>query len=241
MTAFKAILFDLDDTLLHNPMFTFLPAYFQALLEHVVPLVDAERFLQVMMEAIAQMDANDGRRRMTNAEVFAAHFFPALGHAPEELIPVFERFYAESFPRLRSLTRPVPEARPLMEWVFGLGVPVVIATNPVFPLTAIEQRLDWANIPTTEFDYALVTAYDNMHATKSHPAYYREVASFLGLPPEECLMAGNEWEMDITSATRAGISAYWITAPDTPLPSAVPGPGALLGRGSLADFWEYLR
>jgi FMN phosphatase YigB (HAD superfamily) len=183
------------------------------------------------------MEKNDGTGP-TNREAFATVFYPAVGHDQAKLEPVFARFYAEEFPKLRALTQPQPEARPLLEWAFGRGLQVVIATNPVFPRTAIEQRLAWAGVPVTEFDYALVTVYEDMHATKAHPAYYWEILARLERQPDECVMVGDHWERDIGPAASVSVPVYWIAAPAEKPPA---DDVTLAGQGSLADLWEWLR
>jgi len=234
-----------DDTLLGNSMETFIPAYFQALTRHVAHLIPPKRLISELMRATHAMETNDGNGP-TNEETFAAAFYPALGYEPAELKPIFERFYAEEFPKLRTLTQPRPEARLLVEWAFERGLQVVIATNPLFPRSPIEQRLEWAGVPVTEFDYALVTTYEDMHATKSHPAYYREILARLGRQPNECLMVGDHWEWDIAQAASVGIPAYWITEPDDALPpyrgdKRGDKRGVLVGQGTLADLLAWVR
>ena len=252
----KAILFDLDDTLLGNSMETFMPAYFQALTRHVAHLIPPEHLMSELMRASQVMIANDGSGP-TNEEAFVSIFFPALGYNPDELRPIFEQFYVGEFPKLRPLTQPRPEAQPLVEWGFERGLQVVIATNPLFPRSAIEQRLEWAGVPVTEFDYALVTCYEIMHATKTHPAYYREILTQLGRQPSECLMVGDNWEWDVVNATSVGIPAYWIAQPDKVPPPFPPHRGdkrgvgfpphrgdkrgVLVGQGTLADLWNCVK
>jgi HAD superfamily hydrolase (TIGR01549 family) len=240
----KAILFDLDDTLIGNSMETFVPAYFQALTRYVAQLIPPERLVSELLRCTREMEANDGTGP-TNEERFAAAFFPAVGHEPEELKPVFERFYAEEFQKLRGLTRTLPEARPLVEWAFERGLQVAIATNPLFPRSPIEQRLEWAGVPVTDFDYALVTSYENMHATKAHPAYYREILAQLGRQPGDCLMVGDDWKRDIAPAASVGIPGYWITNSSDAPPALPPGRGdkrgGLVGRGTLADLGDWIR
>ncbi|MEW6335907.1 MAG: HAD family hydrolase [Acidobacteriota bacterium] len=227
----KALLLDLDETLLINPMGRFIPAYFQALTRFLAGHVPAETLIAELLAGTRAMDGNDGGGA-TNEEAFAAHFYPAVGVAREVLEPEFRRFYAEAFPTLRALTRPHPEARPLVEWAFAAGLQVAIATNPLFPLAAIEERLRWAGVPVSEFPYDLITAFESMHATKSHPAYYREVLERLGRVPGECLMAGDDWAWDIVPAAALGIRTFWIGEPE-----AVPRePGVVLdGAGPLGE------
>lgn len=227
----KALLLDLDDTLLVNPMERFIPAYFQALTRFLAGHVPPETLIAELLAGTRAMDGNDGTGP-TNEETFAAHFYAAVGVPREVLEPEFRRFYAEAFPTLRALTRPHPDARPLVEWAFASGLQVAIATNPLFPLAAIEERLAWAGVPASEFPYHLITAYESMHATKSHPAYYREVLERLGRKPGECLMAGDDWAWDIVPAAALGIRTFWIGEPeDVPCE-----PGVVLnGAGPLGE------
>ncbi|MGE5236007.1 MAG: HAD family hydrolase [Acidobacteriota bacterium] len=230
----RALLLDLDDTLLVNPMATFIPAYFQALTRYVAGHVPPERLIAELLRATRAMDGNDGSGP-TNQETFAAHFYPALGVERAELEPVLERFYAEAFPALRVLARRLPEAREIVRWAFDHDLQVAIATNPLFPRTAIAQRLEWAGVPEREFPYALVTTYEDTHATKSHPAYYREILAALGRAPAECLMVGDDWGWDIEPTVTMGMAAYWIADPAAPRPRPEL---AVLGQGRLGDFWR---
>jgi len=212
-------------------MEVFIPTYFQALSQYVAHLIPRDRFLGELLRATQVMDSNDGAG-LTNEEAFASIFYPAVGFDRKDLWPVFDTFYAKEFPKLRPLTQPRQAARPLIEWALDNGLQVAIATNPLFPRTGVDQRLEWGGIPVTELDYALVTTYEEMHATKSSPAYYREVLDYLGRQPEECLMVGDAWEMDIARAADVGIPGYWIAAPE----DVPPGNGLeLAGRGALDD------
>jgi HAD superfamily hydrolase (TIGR01549 family) len=228
----KAVLFDLDDTLLGNAMDTFLPAYFQALTRHLDHLIPPERLIPDLMRATKAMDANH-HRELTNEEAFASVFYPLLGEDRSTVETAFQRFYTEEFPKLRRLTRRRPEARSLVTAALEGGLQVAIATNPMFPRIAVEERLAWAGVPVERFNYALVTTYENMHATKSHRAYYREILEKLGRRPDECLMVGDNWKMDIVPASSVGLRVYWVTGENE-----VPRPNAsLIGRGTLADLW----
>lgn len=233
----RAILYDLDNTLLGNPMERFIPAYLQALSEHMAGYFTQEVFIRHLLSATDAMtrDTNPAR---TNAQVFDAAFFPSLGVSREELAPLFDDFYANRFPHLQPLTQVRAAARPLMEWTFAQGFQVAIATNPLFPLTAIAQRLDWAGVPESEFSYDLITSYETMHATKPHTAYYDEIVGQLGRAAAECLVVGDDWEGDIRPAQSMGMLAYWIAAPDAEPPPQSPLPD---GQGSLADFARWIQ
>ncbi len=204
----QAILFDLDDTLLTNPMESFLPAYFQALTEKVSHLVPQDDFLQHLMRATQQVIA-DTDPRQTNRDVFWAAFLPAVELSADDLLPLLEDFYANDFPRLRKYTARRPEARDIVQQAFDRGYDVAIATNPLFPRQAILHRLEWAGV--IDFPYALITSYEDMHFTKPHAAYYQEIADCIGHAPEACLMVGDDVENDIEPAAESGMRTFWIT------------------------------
>ena len=230
----KAILFDLDDTLLDNKMETFLPKYLEALTARVAHLIPPHRFVEQLMSSTKAMTRNTDPTR-TNRQVFIEDFFPKVGRPLEVLMPIFDDFYAHDFGQLRICTQTKPEARVIVGEVFAQGYTVVIATSPVFPLTAIEQRLEWAEV--RDFDYALITSYENMHASKPHPAYYREILDKIGCRAEECLMVGNSFEDDIAPAMELGIRSFWVTDPRPDVTK--PALQADL-QGTLADFGKLI-
>ena len=94
-----------------------------------------------------------------------------------------------------------------MEKLLARNTRIVIATNAVFPLTALEQRLAWAGL--RDFDFELITSYEVMHFCKPHPEYYKEILSLIGLPPEECLMVGNDIGEDLPAGT-IGIKTFLV-------------------------------
>jgi FMN phosphatase YigB (HAD superfamily) len=226
LNSLKAILFDLDGTLLDNNMADFLPHYFERLTARVAHVVPPEKFIAHLLRATEAMIANDGRA--TNAEVFAAAFYPLVGHARARLEPLFIEFYARDFPELRRHTRRKPEARPLVQRAFDLGYDVVIATNPLFPMAAVQHRLAWAG--SADFPYRLVTTYENSRACKPNLRYFEEICAHIGHLSEACLMVGDE-AMDMVAA-RVGMTTFLVPGPATVLDVDTPEPTC---RGTLAD------
>jgi FMN phosphatase YigB (HAD superfamily) len=226
----KALLLDLDDTLLGNNTQTFMEHYFALLDEYARPVFDQAIFLPALIRSTQTTIINTDPA-LTNAEVFWANFEVLTGGRRSDLEPFFQRFYETEFPRLRSSIEVRPAAAELIQAAHHHNLAIVIATNPLFPLTAIEQRLEWAGIPVTRFPYALVTAYENMHATKPQPAYYHEILGMIGYSPCEAIMAGDDWKNDITPATQAGLHAYWITNGQ----AEPPDPALICGQGTLDE------
>jgi hypothetical protein len=88
----------------------------------------------------------------------------------------------------------------------------VIATNPLHPLEAVEQRLRWAGLPTE--GYALITHSGNMHFAKPEPAYYAEIAARVGVEPDEAVMIGDSPTNDITPAQTIGMQVIHVDPTD---------------------------
>jgi HAD superfamily hydrolase (TIGR01549 family) len=167
--------------------------------------------------------------------VFWGLFAQRTGLDTDILELQFDRFYSEQFPKMRDVTEFRPKTPQLIQTCFDRGYKVVIATNPLFPQRAIEERLVWAGIPVTKYDFALVTTYDNMHATKPNQAYYVEILENIGVAPQEAIMIGDDWNNDIAPAATLGLDTYWISTEST-LPDAID----VRGSGSLSDFAHLL-
>lgn len=228
------ILFDLDNTLLGNDMSTFLPPYF-ALIDRFIQTEFQQGSMLPAIIASSQEMARNTAPDLTNREVFWQHFGQQFELDRKALEERLNRFYLQEFKDLQKVTQQLPAAAELVRTAFAKGLQVVIATNPMFPLIAVEERLRWAGIPAADFPYLLITNYENMHAAKPHLAYYQEILQIANCRPENALMAGDNWVNDIEPAAALGIFTYWIqlTAappPDPDLPSAYGSLEGLLMR-----------
>jgi FMN phosphatase YigB (HAD superfamily) len=203
------LLIDLDDTLLTNDIDVFQKAYFKRLAQALQPWVPAEKMMPAMMAAVQAMLTKKSPT-LTMEEQFDAVFYPQIGVIKSELNDVIHRFYAETFPELRKYTAPKPEAVALVQEAIRRGWDVVVATNPLFPYTAIEQRLEWAGLPPKETGFKWVTNYETAHFCKPHPAFYAEILGQLNWPSSPTVMVGNSLEDDILPAERLGLPTYWL-------------------------------
>lgn len=215
----RAVLFDLDNTLLGNDLDTFMPGYFHLLGRYAEVVMPRELFLRELL-ACTRLTVASEDTAVSNRDTFWQAFERQTGQDPAKLEPFFDRFYRTQFAQLEALTRRLPAAAPLVQFCFDQGLQVVVATNPLFPRTAIEARLAWAGVPTSEYPYDLVTTYENMHSTKPHPSYYAEILRKLNCPAHEALMVGDDWQNDIEPAAAVGLHAYWVHAGDAPAPDA---------------------
>ena len=168
----RAILFDLDDTLLTNNMDEFMPRYLKLISAYAAGLYDPAQLIQHLLIA-SQVMVDNADPAVSNEQAFWDEFSKLTHFDRDEMIPFFTRFYETEFDKIQSATKRRPEARPLVEWALRQRYAVVIATNPMFPRIAIDWRLAWAGID--DFDYDLVTSYEVMHFTKPNPGYYQEI------------------------------------------------------------------
>ncbi len=203
------LLLDLDDTLLDNGMEVFLPAYFQALSKHIEPLVNPAQFIDCLLAATARMIDND-RPDRTLLEIFNASFYSGLGVAPEMLEPAILSFYQQVFPDLRQHTRQLPAAKDLINTAGKRGYTVAIATNPLFPRTAIDQRLDWSGVCSVQYPFDLVSAMESFHFAKPNPAYFAELLAQLGWPDSPAIVVGDDPKNDIEPARTLGLPTFHV-------------------------------
>lgn len=231
------LLFDLDDTLLGNDIHRFVPAYLRQFSAHLAGIIPPQSFVESLL-AGSQAMLKNGDPRCTLEEIFNATFYPRVKTPPEKLRPHIESFYTQGFPALRGETTQIPAARDTMGWAFDSGFKVAIATNSLFPRTAILQRLEWAGISADEFPFALIASLEFMRFAKPRPEFFAEILARLDCRPEEVMMIGNEWANDIAPAAVLGIHTFWIAAPDSAPPENHARP---VGAGALADFLNWAR
>lgn len=228
----RAVLFDLDGTLLDIDLPGFLGRYFAALSRTAVAEVAGDgHALDEAMKAIrlstdTMMVPHAG---YTNREVFDEEFFRLTSIHLGEHWPAFERFYAEEFPALGDGYGPKVGARRAIETARELGLKVAVATNPIFPRPAIDHRLAWAGLDDHEFD--VVTSYEWMYACKPHGAYFRQTAEAMGLTPHDCLMVGDDRMLDMPAAD-IGMKTFYV---------GEHADASSDYRGSLEDLAELLR
>jgi FMN phosphatase YigB (HAD superfamily) len=234
----KAVLFDLDDTLLRTNTDHFVERYLASLadlcLKRVPTLASHEVPIDKAIGYAARATVGNLDPTRVNAEVFATTITGLLklpADAAQKLIEVFQEG-AEL--QSSENVSPIPAARPLIERLLDMGMAVVIATNPLFPPAAVAQRLAWGGLDSPRLPYALVTNIDIMHFTKPNPHYYEEILARIGAEADETIMIGDSFANDIVPAAKAGLNTFWIDWGEAPTsPDIVPE-----GMGTLDDFAE---
>lgn len=204
----KYILLDLDATLYHLDEEKFLNAYFEAIGKKAVQLgFDFETAVKALYYGSQAMSKGDGS--LTNEQLFWGAFEKIMGKLPKEKREAFDAYYENEFNDLKVFSKPVEEAKQAVKKLKERGYTLVIATNPVLPVIAQDQRIKWAELDKE--DFALVTSFEDFHFSKPSPAFYKEVVEKLDAKPEECIMVGNDARGDILAAQEAGLKAFLIT------------------------------
>ncbi len=202
----RAVLFDLDGTLLDIDIDAFLHVYFGALgpvLAEVTGMTPKSSIDAVIDSTGAMMRPHPG---LTNRETFDARFSQLTGVDLGSNGTVIADFYRDVFPSLGAGLGPMPGARQAVQAASDAGMVLAVATNPIFPAAAVSERIRWAGLDDVPF--ALVTTYETMHACKPERAYFEEAAGMLGVQPSECLMVGDDVTLDM-GATSAGMITFF--------------------------------
>lgn len=204
----KAILFDLDGTLLPMNQDEFVKGYLNLLSEKLSPYgYEPKKLIETVWEGTAAMVRNNGKQ--SNESVFWEKFAEAYGKEKcKKDRPLFDDFYRKDFEETRAFCSYHVKAADTVRRAGQSGCRVVLATNPIFPKVAIESRIRWAGLSPEDFVFC--TTYENFGYCKPNPEYYLDIAKRLGLPPEECLMVGNDVSEDMVAET-VGMKVFLLT------------------------------
>ena len=204
----KAILFDLDGTLLPLDEKLFVDIYFTELSKVFSEYnIESNKLVEAIWTATYEIIKNDGKR--TNEEAFWEKFKSIINIDLSNVKEVLEKFYAnEFFTKLKKCSAENNLAKVAVNLAKKNGRKVVLATNPVFPIDAL-VRLKWTGLDVDDFDY--VTHYSNSSFSKPNPKYYLDLCEKLDVEPKDCLMIGNDERQDIFAASSAGMNCYLVT------------------------------
>ena len=224
----KAILFDLDGTLIDCDVNLFTRNYLNALSKTLSPFISPKKTLKTLLQASKEIENSDGTK--VNFERFEDIFFSVINQPKNVINPIIDKFYETEFPKLKEYFSVKPNAHDMMEKVFRKNYKVVIATTPVLPEIAIVQRLKWAGVG--EFPYDLITSIENCRTSKSLSSllYYKDILEKLDLPAESCLMVGDEAKDMI--AANLGCLTFLVKGQNNNLDESIPVPTF---QGTLTD------
>lgn len=232
----STFLFDLDGTLLDINIDSFLEYYFDSLSREFSDLCESrEEFIRILMESTRKMIENDGKK--SNQEVFMEDFLAKITSGDQqELKKRFDHFYKNKFPKLQKyFDFDSSIGSELVKYIKDKDKKLVLATNPLFPKTAVVERLNWAGLSEDDFDF--ITSYENMSFAKPNPDYYLEILDKIEQAPEDCLMIGNDMEED-TAAADVGIKTVIV---NDNLIEAEDNVHKIEWRGSLEELTEIIK
>lgn len=203
----KAILFDMDGTLLPMDIDKFTKGYFEEIGKYMSSFgYNPKELIQGIWKGTEAMVKNDGTQ--SNEAVFWKTFSLLIGCDATKDIPLFTRFYEEKFDQVKSTCGYTKDASKLIEFLKEKRVELILTTNPIFPMIAQTKRLAWAGIK--ESDFSWITSYENSHYCKPNLKYYEEVLSHFSYSPSECLMIGNDVGEDMV-ARNLGMQVFLLT------------------------------
>ncbi|HHU92099.1 MAG TPA: HAD family hydrolase [Halanaerobiaceae bacterium] len=203
----KTALLDLDGTLLPIETDDFIKKYFILLQEEFAGIFAGDLLIKNLMLATNEMIKNKGAK--SNKDVFMEHFFALMEiDNQDEIMERFDLFYLNSFPSLKAGIKETSLSRKLVKGLKDKGYQLVLATNSLFPIEALRERVSWANVDPD--DFVLITDYETMHYSKPNINYYKEILELLNLEPENCLMIGNDVQEDLV-AGQLGMETFLVT------------------------------
>ena len=203
----KAVLFDLDGTLLPMDQEIFVKAYIGGLIKAATPRgYEPKQLANAIQAGTYAMIKNTGE--VTNEGAFWNCMSSVYGRSVIEEFSFFEEFYRTDFQRVKEVCGICPRAKELLKLIKAKGLRAVLATNPLFPSVATESRIRWAGLDPCDFEF--FTSYENSHYCKPNPEYYREVLAKTNLAPEECIMVGNDTDEDMIAET-LGMKVFLLT------------------------------
>lgn len=194
--SIKAVLFDLDGTLLPMDQDAFIKAYLGGMAKKLAPHgYNPDELVKAVYAGMKTMTINDGSN--TNEVAFWNAFTGILGDKVREDMPIFDDFYRNEFQEVKNICGFLPEAATTVCKLKEMGYRVALATTPMFPSIATESRIRWAGMEPEDFE--IFTTYENYHFCKPSLGYYKEVIEKLGVKAEECLMVGNDVGEDMVT------------------------------------------
>ena len=203
----KAILFDLDGTLLPMDQEVFVKDYLGRMAAFLAPHgYDPQSLIKAVWAGTGAMVKNDGKAK--NEDVFWYVFNSILDRDAKQDLALFEEFYRTEFQKAKDSCGFNPAAVEAIRQIKDMGYRLILATNPLFPAIATYSRIRWAGLNPEDFE--LITTYENSRFCKPNPDYYREILGKIALDGSQCLMVGNDVGEDMIAGT-LGMKTFLLT------------------------------
>jgi FMN phosphatase YigB (HAD superfamily) len=202
----KAVLLDLDNTLILYDEIEYYRDYFEKIHRSFADIFELDVFKERLVSGTLALGRSSGEQ--SNREQFMAVF--ARGHFEKQanLWQRFMNFYGNGYNEM-GVNVSVPKGLHTgVQRLRQTGLKLVIASNPIFPISAQQTRMQWGGLKPEWFD--LFTSIENMRYVKPRRAYFLQTCSLIGVAPENCLMVGNDPVNDMAAAG-AGLRTYRTT------------------------------
>ena len=228
----KAVLFDMDETLLDINLGAFCALWAKDVSEILADIGRKNQLAALVHLGAAFYALNRNDRAGTDNRTNRAFFYDEINRSCHvdlsdpvvfDALAYYERDMLPRKGRKVSGACPRAGAHEALEACMDRGLKVALLTNPSFTEAGIRCRMGWAKIDDVPFE--LVTTMDNCTRVKPSPVYYLESLEKLGLEPHEALMVGNDPRRDFPT-------------PDCGLRTAYVGEGAdkrAIWSGDMAD------
>ncbi|MBN1963240.1 MAG: HAD-IA family hydrolase [Anaerolineae bacterium] len=231
----KAVIFDMDDTLLNwearrldwseyennhlRGVFTYLAAAGH-------PLSDAEAFVAEAVRRTEEAWASVGEDlRAPHVGDTLIETAVALGIPRHQLDKqaLLRAYGWTGMPGVHTF----PEVPDLIERLRGHGIKLGIVTNAYAPIWMRDQELRSLDLEPELFDCRVSSA--DVGYLKPHPAIFTYALNCLGVLAEEAIFVGDNLEADVVGAQGVGMRAVWRKRPDAaPLVGGMIAPDATI-------------
>lgn len=203
----KAVLFDLDGTLLPMDEEKFTNGYFELLSSYLEKVgYEKQRLISTVWACTKRMIKNNGE--FFNEEVFWKEFFSVYGEGKLKDKAQFDDFYKTDFEKTVKFCGFNPLARETVVFARSLAIKTVLASNPLFPRGAMLTRAGFVGLKEQDFDY--VSNYSNSSFCKPNPLFYKQILDKMQLNTDEVIYFGNSEKEDYIPATSIGVKCYLV-------------------------------
>ena len=205
LTGVDTLLLDLDGTLRPMDEDAFTRLYLGSLSAAFQDSYDPRLMQKTLWESVGLMTTNQGEStNETLLWTLMESRFPGISSRKTE----FDAYYRTTFDEARPACPARAGTGAFLEKLKQAGYRLILATNPIFPESAVRQRLRWAGVDPSLFTD--ITTYENCVRCKPDPAYYREILNRNGLNPAQCVMIGNDTSEDMAAGS-LGMQTFLLT------------------------------
>jgi FMN phosphatase YigB (HAD superfamily) len=205
--GYKALLVDLDGTLIDIEVSFFLDTMLHTMAGHFSAHMDQDTFRDGLFGAIDAIMAEPQPAGVTNLTGFNQQFKQITGLAEELTEELFSSYYHEVFPGFSDHAAQAPDAGRFLDAAREAGYRLALATNPIFPRIAALERMKWGGIDPGVFEF--ITVMEGMSSCKPRAEYFLELAGMMEVAPEDCLMVGNDVQQDLPAGT-VGMGTFLV-------------------------------